>query len=380
MEVTGDSDNLKNRPLTPLRTLRGLIILLIFLSTAFMFLIYFAPPFALALRLLSVHQSRKSISFIFGHWLALWPYLFETINGTTVIFSGDTLPVEKRVLLIANHRTEVDWMYLWNIALRKGCLGYIKYVLKSNLMRLPIFGWGFHVLEFIPVERKREVDEPVMLQMLSSFKDPREPLWLALFPEGTDFTEEKCKRSQKFAAEAGLPTLSNVLLPKTRGFSVCLDALHNSLDAVYDLTIAYKPRCPSFMDNVFGTDPSEVHIHVKRVLTKEIPASEAESSAWLMDSFKSKDRLLSDFNAQGQFPNQRPEEELSILKCIATFGVIVSLTVLFLYLTLYSHSCFKVYVGLSFTYLSFATYYKFRPSPSVGCCKGGSSCKEAKTH
>uniref|UniRef100_A0A0D3AQL0 1-acylglycerol-3-phosphate O-acyltransferase n=3 Tax=Brassica oleracea TaxID=3712 RepID=A0A0D3AQL0_BRAOL len=380
MEVTGDSDNLKNRSLTPVRTLRGLIILLIFLSTAFMFLIYFAPPFALALRLLSVHQSRKSISFIFGHWLALWPYLFETINGTTVIFSGDTLPVEKRVLLIANHRTEVDWMYLWNIALRKGCLGYIKYVLKSSLMRLPIFGWGFHVLEFIPVERKREVDEPVMLQMLSSFKDPREPLWLALFPEGTDFTEEKCKRSQKFAAEAGLPTLSNVLLPKTRGFSVCLDALHNSLDAVYDLTIAYKPRCPSFMDNVFGTDPSEVHIHVKRVLTKEIPASEAESSAWLMDSFKSKDRLLSDFNAQGQFPNQRPEEELSILKCIATFGVIVSLTVLFLYLTLYSHSCFKVYVGLSFTYLSFATYYKFRPSPSVGCCKGGSSCKEAKTH
>ncbi|KAL0683450.1 hypothetical protein Bca4012_050298 [Brassica carinata] len=326
MEVTGDSDNLKNRSLTPVRTLRGLIILLIFLSTAFMFLIYFAPPFALALRLLSVHQSRKSISFIFGHWLALWPYLFETINGTTVIFSGDTLPVEKRVLLIANHRTEVDWMYLWNIALRKGCLGYIKYVLKSSLMRLPIFGWGFHVLEFIPVERKREVDEPVMLQMLSSFKDPREPLWLALFPEGTDFTEEKCKRSQKFAAEAGLPTLSNVLLPKTRGFSVCLDALHNSLDAVYDLTIAYKPRCPSFMDNVFGTDPSEVHIHVKRVLTKEIPASEAESSAWLMDSFKSKDRLLSDFNAQGQFPNQRPEEELSILKCIATFGVIVSLT------------------------------------------------------
>lgn len=191
MEVCEDpsSDNLKkNRPLTPVRILRGLMILLVFLSTAFMFLIYFAPIFALALRLLSVHQSRKAISFLFGHWLALWPYLFETVNGTTVLFYGDSVPAEKRVLLIANHRTEVDWMYLWNIALRKGCLGYIKYVLKSSLMRLPIFGWGFHILEFIPVERKREVDEPVMLQMLSTFKDPQEPLWLALFPEGTDFT------------------------------------------------------------------------------------------------------------------------------------------------------------------------------------------------
>lgn len=192
-------------------------------------------------------------------------------------------------------------------------------------------------------------------------------------------SEDKCKRSQKFAAEADLPALSNLLLPKTRGFSVCFEALHNSLDAVYDLTIAYKPRCPSFMDNVFGTDPSEVHIHVRRVLAKEIPANDAESCAWLMDSFQLKDKLLNDFSAQGQFPNQRQEEELSILKCVATFGVVVSLTGLFVYLTLYSHCCFKVYVGLSFWYLSFATYYKFRPSPPVGCCccRGGFS-KEGK--
>jgi lysocardiolipin and lysophospholipid acyltransferase len=189
-------------------------------------------------------------------------------------------------------------------------------------------------------------------------------------------SEEKCKRSQKFAAEVGLPALSNVLLPKTRGFGVCLEVLHNSLDAVYDLTIAYKPRCPSFMDNVFGTDPSEVHIHVRRVLLKEIPANEAESSAWLMDSFKLKDKLLSDFNAQGKFPNQRPEEELSVLKCIATFAGVISLTVVFIYLTLYSHSCFKVYACLSGTYLTFATYYKFQPSP--GCFRED-SCK-VKNH
>ena len=37
--------------------------------------------------------------------------------------------------------------------------------------------------------------------------------------------------SKKFAAEAGLPVLENVLLPKTRGFCACLDALQGSLDA-----------------------------------------------------------------------------------------------------------------------------------------------------
>lgn len=153
-----------------------------------MFLVFFSPPAAVFLRFFSVHYSRKASSFLFGLWLALWPFLFEKINKTKVIFSGETVPEKERVLLIANHRTEVDWMYLWDLALRKGCLGCIKYVLKSSLMKLPIFGWGFHIFEFISVERKWEVDESIMRKMLSTFTNPLDPLWLAVFPEGTDFT------------------------------------------------------------------------------------------------------------------------------------------------------------------------------------------------
>lgn len=179
--------SLKHRPLTPFRLIRGLLCLSVFLSTAFMFLVYFAPPAAVIMRLFSIHYCRKVTAFLFSLWLALWPFLFEKINGTKVVFSGDSVPPGERVLVIANHRTEVDWMYLWSLALRKGCLGSIKYILKSSLMKLPVFGWGFHVLEFISVERKWEVDEPVMRDMLSTFKDPQDPLWLALFPEGTDF-------------------------------------------------------------------------------------------------------------------------------------------------------------------------------------------------
>lgn len=135
------------------------------------------------------HTLQQEISsFFFGAWLALWPFLFEKINKTKVVFCGETVPAKERVLLIANHRTEVDWMYLWDFALPKGCHGYIKYILKSSLMKLPVFGWGFHIMEFISVERKWEVDESNMHKMLSTFKDPRDPLWLAIFPEGTDFT------------------------------------------------------------------------------------------------------------------------------------------------------------------------------------------------
>ncbi|KAL2318669.1 hypothetical protein Fmac_032545 [Flemingia macrophylla] len=366
MEVCGlvkSESRLKHRPLTPSRLLRGLICIVVFLSTAFMCLVYFVPVAVVGLRLFNIHCSRKTVSFIFGLWLSLWPFLFEKINKTKVVFYGDSIPMKERVLLIANHRTEVDWMYLWDLALRKGSLGCIKYILKSSLMKLPIFGWGFHILEFIAVERKWEIDEQILHQKLSTLKDPQDPLWLSIFPEGTDYTDQKSKNSQKFAAEAGLPVLTNVLLPKTKGFHACLEALRGSLDAVYDVTIAYKNQCPSFLDNVFGVDPSEVHMHVRRIPVEEIPVTETKAGSWLMDRFQIKDQLLSDFKIQGHFPDQLNENEISTFKCLLTVTAVVSVTAMFIYLTFFSLFWFKLYVGLSCAYLALATRFNFQLMP-----------------
>ncbi|XP_060189972.1 probable 1-acyl-sn-glycerol-3-phosphate acyltransferase 4 isoform X1 [Lycium barbarum] len=358
----------KHFPLTPFRIIRGVICLATLLSSAFICLIYFSPVAALLLRFFSTHYSRKVVAFLFGLWLGLWPFLFEKINETKVVFSGQHVPPGERVLLIANHRTEVDWMFLWDLALRKGCLGHIKYLLKKSLMRLLVFGWGFHVLEFIPLERKLEVDEPVIRRMVSTFTNPQDPLWLTLFPEGTDFTEQKCKSSQEFATKTGLPVLKNVLLPKTKGFYACLEILRSSLDAVYDVTIAYKNnQCPTLLDNVFGVDPSEVHIHIRRIPIEEIPASEREASAWLMDTFQLKDQLLSNFIANGHFPNEGTEKELSTAKCLVNFTLVTAVTGIFAFFTFYSFIWFKIYVGLSCVYLSYATYFNFRPQPILGC-------------
>ncbi|XAR61803.1 1-acylglycerol-3-phosphate O-acyltransferase [Bertholletia excelsa] len=371
MEVfpaSSSKDGLRHRPLTPFRIFRGLICLIILLSTAFMFLVYFGPIAVVLLRSISIHLSRKTVSFLFGLWLSLWPFLFEKINKTKVIFSGENVPPKERVLLFANHRTEVDWMYLWDLAFRKGCLGYIKYVLKSSLMKLPIFGWGFHILEFIPVERKWETDELIMQQMLSSFTNPLDPLWLAVFPEGTDYTELKCKRSREFAASNGLPELKNVLLPKTRGFYACLEMLRDSLDAVYDVTIGYKHNCPSLLDNLFGVDPSEVHIHVQRIPIKEMPESEDETATWLVNKFQLKDQMLSVFTAEGHFPKPGTERELSTFKCLVNFTVVIAFTGIFMFLTL-SSIWFRKYAVAACAYLASATYLNFRPLPVLGFVK-----------
>lgn len=363
------SDRRRHRPLTPLRALRGVLCLLTLVSTAFIMLVYCAPFTALLVRFFSVHKSRMVTSMIFGIWLSLWPFWFEKINKTKVVFSGERVPEKERVLLFANHRTEVDWMYLWDLALRKGRSGFIKYILKSSLMKLPIFGWGFQILEFISVERKWEIDEPMMRKKLSAFKDPQDPLWLAVFPEGTDYTEQKCIKSQQFAAENGLPILNNVLIPKTKGFYACVEGLRSSLDAVYDVTIAYKHNCPTFIDNAFGVDPSEVHINVQRILLHEIPASENEVATWLMERFRLKDDLLSNFSAQGHFPNEGTEGDISTLMCLLKFVVILGSTIISIYLTLFSSIWFKVYAVLSCACLSYVTYYDIQITPVFGFVK-----------
>ncbi|KAA8545940.1 hypothetical protein F0562_020609 [Nyssa sinensis] len=343
--------------------------LLVLLLTAFMMLVYFGFMMAVILRFFSIHYSRTVTSFFFGSWLALWPFLFEKINQTKVVFSGESVPARERVLLIANHRTEVDWVYLWDFALRKGRLGYLKYILKSSLMRLPVFGWSFQIMEFISVQRRWEVDESAIRHMLSTFKDPQDPLWLAVFPEGTDFTEQKCIKSQKYAAEKGLPILKNVLLPKAKGFCACLEDLRGNLDAVYDVTIGYKYRCPSFFDNLCGVDPSEVHIHVRRIPLNDIPTSEDEAYSWLVDTFCLKDQLLSDFYSQGHFPHEGTEGNLSNMTCLLNCMFIIILTGIFTYLTFFSSIWFKMYVSLVCAYLATATHFNFRPVPIVGSVK-----------
>ncbi|XP_021827770.1 probable 1-acyl-sn-glycerol-3-phosphate acyltransferase 5 isoform X1 [Prunus avium] len=378
MEVQKPSnDAMKHLPLTPLRAIRGVVCLLVLVSTAFMMLVYFGILGAVIIRLFSTHYSRRVTSFFFGAWIALWPFLFEKINNTKVIFSGETVPDGERILLISNHRTEVDWMYLWDLALRKGRQGYIKYILKSSLMKLPLFGWSFHILEFISVERKWEVDELNMRRMLSSLKDPQDSLWLALFPEGTDFTEEKCIRSQKYAAENGLPVLKHVLLPKTKGFSACLEELRGSLDAVYDVTIGYKPSCPTFFDNASGVNPSEVHMHVQRIPLDNIPTSEDEITTWLMNRFHLKDQLLSDFDSQGHFPHEGSEGDLSTLRCLVNLVAVIVLTGTCAYLTIFSSIWFKIYVSLACAYLTAATIFNIRPLPLVSLVKALFKCKSS---
>lgn len=57
----------------------------------------------------------------------------------------------------------------------------------------------------------------IILQLgLERLKDYPQPFWLALFVEGTRFTQAKLLAAQEYASSLGLPVPRNVLIPRTK--------------------------------------------------------------------------------------------------------------------------------------------------------------------
>ncbi|XP_065445416.1 lysocardiolipin acyltransferase 1 isoform X6 [Chrysemys picta bellii] len=130
-----------------------------------------------------------------------------------------------------NHRTRMDWMFLWNCLLRYSYLRLEKICLKSSLKSVPGFGWAMQVAAFIFIQRKWEDDKNHFENMLDYFCDIHEPLQLLIFPEGTDLTANTKARSNEFAEKNGLRKYKYVLHPRTTGFTFVVERLREGAAA-----------------------------------------------------------------------------------------------------------------------------------------------------
>jgi len=128
--------------------------------------------------------------------------------GTKIIITGDEVPKGKkeRTLIITNHRTRLDWMFLWGFFLREGRLRNLKIVMKDMLKRVPGFGWPMQTATFIFLARDFEKDKPYVDRVLKYLGSLKYPVQLLFFPEGTDKTASTTKRSDEFAKKNELET------------------------------------------------------------------------------------------------------------------------------------------------------------------------------
>lgn len=81
-----------------------------------------------------------------------------------------------KVIIVCNHRSNIDFLYLWNSIWRK------QYVLaKKELFKCKLIGWVFKRCGGIPVDRDN-IDISVIKNCLNALKQNK---ILTIFPEGT---------------------------------------------------------------------------------------------------------------------------------------------------------------------------------------------------
>ncbi|GMQ00761.1 hypothetical protein CsSME_00047698 [Camellia sinensis var. sinensis] len=151
------------------------------------------------------------IIWLFDWWADIKVDLF--IDSETFQLMG-----REHALVIANHRCDIDWLVGWVLAQRAGCLGSALAIMKKSSKYLPVLGWSMWFSDYVFLERSWSKDEETLKSGFQNLKDFPQPFWLALFVEGTRFTQEKLLAAQEYAASAGLPVPRNVLVPRTKVF------------------------------------------------------------------------------------------------------------------------------------------------------------------
>ena len=68
----------------------------------------------------------------------------EKLLGIQMVITGDAIRPGERNLIIMNHRTRLDWMYLWSVMVRQSGVKTEKIILKAPLKNIP--GAGKYIL------------------------------------------------------------------------------------------------------------------------------------------------------------------------------------------------------------------------------------------
>ncbi|XP_031566730.1 lysocardiolipin acyltransferase 1-like [Actinia tenebrosa] len=314
--------------------------------SSFMGLIFILGP-SLPLMLVKPKWYRWFNDKAIGFWLHVAPALLELVHGMKVVISGDKPIVTDTALIVMNHRCHFDWMFYWSVLMRYGKLCYLRIVMKDILRHIPGIGWGMQGAMYLFLKRHWEQDEVYLNTVLDYFKDLNYPIQLMIFPEGTNLDEKSQPRSESYARKNNLPIYKHVLHPRVRGFIHCVEKLRKAtkrLDAVYDVTIGYdEDYCYKEQDIITGNFPKEIHFHIQRYTTSELPSEYTSLEEWLVKRWAEKEERLKRFYESenkgfcppGEETNQdtHDKEETTVKRVMTIsliFFVIVTIAAFFL--------------------------------------------------
>ncbi|XP_030522353.1 1-acyl-sn-glycerol-3-phosphate acyltransferase 2-like [Rhodamnia argentea] len=268
-------------------------------------------------------------------WLELI-WLVDWWAGVKVELYMDSQTFEmmgkEHALLICNHRSDVDWLVGWVIAQRAGCLGSALAIMKKEAKFLPVIGWSMWFSDYVFLDRRWAKDEITLKSGFERLSDFPMPFWLALFVEGTRFTQAKLQAAQEYAASRGLPLPRNVLIPRTKGFVSAVTHMRSHVPAIYDCTVAAPSnQKPPTLLRIIRRQPAIVKLQIKRHSMQELPETPDGIAQWCKDVFVTKDAFLERYYAKDLFGTEqrqdigRPIKSLLVVSfwsCLLVYGVV----------------------------------------------------------
>ncbi|KFK35863.1 hypothetical protein AALP_AA4G046700 [Arabis alpina] len=246
---------------------------------------------------------------------------------------------KEHALVLCNHRSDIDWLLGWVMAQRSGCLGSTLAIMKKEAKYLPIIGWSMWFSDYIFLERNWAKDENTLKAGFKRLEDFPMTFWLALFVEGTRFTQEKLEAAQDYASSRGLPSPRNVLIPRTKGFVSAVTQIRSFVPAIYDCTLTVQNNQPTpTLLRMFCGQSSEVNLQMRRHKMSELPETDDGIAQWCQDLFITKDVQLEKYFTKDVFSN------LDVHKISRP---IKSLIVVIIWLCLLMYGGFKLFQWLS---------------------------------
>jgi len=237
----------------------------------------------------------------FATWMCKWWFTYtsciiEVVCGIRIVVDPTSFAhaSDKRVVVICNHRSDVDWAFLWCVAARLGRPGDLVYVLMEDLKKVPFLGWAMQGFGFVFISRNRRDRDLAAIR--DQFRSRRtRSTFAVVFPEGRVLIPRNLAQAQQFGATLTPPVRwENVLIPKAAGTSAIAASL--CPDAVYDLTIRYETRddAPPSASKLWlkGIYPKAVHVSGERVDAADLPTDDDAWKTWLLDRFKLKESAL----------------------------------------------------------------------------------------
>ncbi|WAR19254.1 LCLT1-like protein [Mya arenaria] len=272
---------------------RGISFVFLIMFSTYFGTIFLITPF-LPLFFVSPRVGRTATVLLIWFWKVYCVAVYEVLFQTKVKVYGDVPSDKDATLMIMNHRTRLDWLYLFSFQVRHASLKHYTISLKNVLKSLPGIGWAMQIAGFIFLDRKWEEDEANISKCLRVFRE----------------VQFKQQRSDIYAEKNNLPKYNYVLHPRTTGFNHFVQEMKKDglLDHLLDITIAYPRGIPQSELDIFkGNFPEEIHFHVKTFPNSQIPSQVDDLHNWCKDRWSKKEKVLQDFYEKKAFPKSEKE-------------------------------------------------------------------------